>query len=326
MYRAKKANRPSTHFQRISLVLDDPSGFCAWRNYHTIRYILFKTIAHPSRSSLVLLSNNMSSVSTAASSDQSAVGGKGGSSVGNVFILKDSPPDLIDAASVKPQGRKYTKEIAESQPGSIKLDEVVLGMKYASLAITDDKEDTLKKVGKSNPWHIDALKIITGSEEEAHKPLTHILNTHMNLDVDAIIDVSGVTPGGHPLDTQGYIAHNDDVIVLAYRCTTSLKDWLTNLNTTSSEWEIEEDLAQGYSGFLSGLEGLCCNGGNYKPRVHTGFYNNFLATAPLIQKHIDPLLKADQPPRKLYVVGHSLGKHCMVYITCISAFIVAQNL
>mmetsp|Transcript_21779 Transcript_21779/g.47520 ORF Transcript_21779/g.47520 Transcript_21779/m.47520 type:complete len:491 (+) Transcript_21779:64-1536(+) len=237
-------------------------------------------------------------------------------SVGNVFILKDSPPDLIDAASVKPQGRKYNKEIAESQPGSIKIEDVVQGMKYASLAITDDKEGTLAKVGKSNPWHIDALKIITGSEEEAHKPLTHILNHHMNLTVDAIIDISGVTPGGHPLDTQGYIAHNDEVIVLAYRSTTSLKDWLTNLNTTSSDWEIEEDLAQGYSGFLSGLEGLCCTGGEYKPRVHTGFYNNFLASAPSIQKHIDPLLKPDQPPRKLYVVGHSLGAGIATLASC----------
>ena len=142
----------------------------------------------------------------------------------HAFLLKDSPQDLIDAASIKPQGRSYSKEIAETHPGSIRIEEVVQGMKYAALAITDDKEDTLRKVGKSNPWHIDALKIITGSEEEAHKPLTHILSTHTDLAVDTIIDVSGVTPGGHPLDTQGYIAHNDEVIVLAFRCTTSFKD------------------------------------------------------------------------------------------------------
>ena len=234
----------------------------------------------------------------------------------HAFLLKDSPQDLIDAASTKPQGRSYSKEIAETHPGSIRIEEVVQGMKYAALAITDDKEDTLRKVGKSNPWHIDALKIITGSEEEAHKPLTHILSTHMDLAVDTIIDVSGVTPGGHPLDTQGYIAHNDEVIVLAFRCTTSFKDWMTNLNTTSSEWELEEDLAQGFSGYFSGLEGYCCNGGKYKPRVHTGFYNNFLATAPLIKEHIDPLLGSDQPPRKLYVVGHSLGAGIATLATC----------
>ena len=235
----------------------------------------------------------------------------------HAFLLKDSPQDLIDAAaSIKPQGRSYSKEIAKTQPGSIKIEEVVQGMKYAALAITDDKDDTLRKVGKSNPWHIDALKIITGSEEEAHKPLSHILSTHMDLAIDTIINVSGVTPGGHPLDTQGYIAHNDEVIVLAFRCTTSFKDWMTNLNTTSSEWELEEDLAQGFSGYFSGLAGYCCNGGKYKPRVHTGFYNNFLATTPLIKEHVDPLLGPDQPPRKFYVVGHSLGAGIATLATC----------
>ena len=234
----------------------------------------------------------------------------------HTFLLKDSPQDLLDATSIKPQGRSYSKDIAQSQPGSIRIEEVCQGMKYAALAITDDKEDTLRKVGKSNPWHVDALKIITGSEEEAHKPLTHILSTHMDLKVDTIIDVSGVTPGGHPLDTQGYIAHNHEAIVLAFRCTTSFKDWMTNLNTTSSEWELEEDFSQGFSGYFSGLEGYCCNDGKYKPRVHTGFYNNFLATVPFIKDHIDPLLGHDQPPRKLYVVGHSLGAGIATLATC----------
>lgn len=102
------------------------------------------------------------------------------------------------------------------------IDDVIQGMKYASLAITDDEPDTLKKVGKMNPWHIEALKIITGSEEEAHQPLTRLLKEYMDLECDSIIDVSGMTKGGHFLDTQGYIAHNDQVIVLAYRCTTTV--------------------------------------------------------------------------------------------------------
>ena len=102
------------------------------------------------------------------------------------------------------------------------IDDVIKGMKYASLAVTDDKEGTLKDIGKMNPWHIEALKIISGSEEEAHKPLTYLLKEYMQLECDTIIDVSGITKGGHFLDTQGYIAHNDEVIVLAYRCTTSV--------------------------------------------------------------------------------------------------------
>jgi Lipase (class 3) len=66
------------------------------------------------------------------------------------------------------------------------------------------------------------------------------------------------------------------------------------------------------------LEGLCCNAAP-KPRVHTGFYNNFLSTIPLIKQHIDPLLSsssADQPVRKLYVVGHSLGAGIATLAAC----------
>lgn len=180
-------------------------------------------------------------------------------------------------------------------------------MMYASLAITDCKCDTLKKVGRANPWHIEALRMITGSEERAHQPLEEILDKDFGLNLDFEIDISGITKGGQFLDTQGYIAHNEETIVLAFRCTTSAFDWLTNFNTTSSAWEVKEDSELGYSGFCSGFDDFCCTGGEYKPRVHTGFYNNFLASLPDIKKHIDPLLGENQPPRTLYVVGHSLG-------------------
>ena len=189
------------------------------------------------------------------------------------------------------------------------INDVLRGTKFASLSITDDKKDTLKKVGKKSPWHISALTLIAGSEEEAHKPLTYLLDKYMDgLQLDCHIDRSGLTPGGHFLDTQGYIAHNDDIIVLAYRCTTSIFDWMTNFSTSSSDWELDEDIAQGYSGMCSGLEGLCCLGGSaHKPRVHTGFYNNFLASVPDIKQYLEPMLAQDQPPRKLFVCGHSLG-------------------
>jgi hypothetical protein len=196
-----------------------------------------------------------------------------------------------------------------AEPVLFDINDVLRGMKYASLAITDDKKDTLKKVGKMNPWHVEALSLITSSAEEAHKPLSYILENYMSgLKIDCHINKVGVTPGMHFLDTQGYIAHNNDTIVLAYRCTTSIFDWLTNFSTSSSEWELEEDIAQGYSGQCSGLEGLCCRrGAAPKPRVHTGFYNNFLATVPDIKQYLEPLLAKDQPPRKLFVCGHSLG-------------------
>jgi Lipase (class 3) len=215
--------------------------------------------------------------------------------------------EIIEKLS--PAQQKTMVHEGAGDPSDFDVDDVLLGTKLASLAVTDDEQDTLKKVGKMNPWHIEALTLITGSEEEAHKPLTYILDKHMKgMKLDCNINKVGMTPGGHFLDTQGYIAHNDEIIVLAYRCTTSIFDWLTNFNVTSSEWELDEDIAQGYSGKCSGLEGLCCTGGKgHKPRVHTGFYNNFLATIPDIQTHIAPLLSPNQPPRKLFVCGHSLG-------------------
>jgi hypothetical protein len=115
-----------------------------------------------------------------------------------------------------------TEEPTVNDPSNEEIIDVIMGMKYASLAITDDKEGTLKDIAKFNPWHVEALKIIVGSEEEAHKPLTYLLKEHLDLECDKIIDISGLTKGGHFLDTQGYIAHNDEAIVLAYRCTTSI--------------------------------------------------------------------------------------------------------
>lgn len=252
--------------------------------------------------------------------EKTSTWGKKTSSMGKkaVFLMKDSPEDLIAAAKATgkgvPKGRTYSQEYAE-KPGGIRIDDLVMGMTYASLSITDDKRKTLKKVGKTNPWHIEALTLITGSVEGAHQPLTTILQDHMNLTCDHIIDVSGFSKAGHALDTQGFIAHNDEVIVLSYRCTTSINDWLTNFTTTSSEWEPEIDIPQGHSGYISAFAGLCCMD-KYKPRVHTGFYNNFLVSAPDIQKYIEPLLAPDQPPRKLFVVGHSLGAGIATMAAC----------
>ncbi len=188
------------------------------------------------------------------------------------------------------------------------LEEVCQGMMLAELAITDCKKDTLRKIMKTCPWHLEAMKYITGSEEQSHMPLSIILQQDMNgLLLDCELDIGGITKGGHFLDTQGYIAHNDEMVVVSFRCTTSAFDWLTNLNTTSSAWELEEDMAQGFSGLCSGFDDIYCTGGTYKPTVHTGFYNNFLAALPTIKHHVDPLLKTYERPRKLFVVGHSLG-------------------
>jgi hypothetical protein len=165
----------------------------------------------------------------------------------------------------------------------------------------------LAKIGKANPWHIQALKLITGSQERAHLPLRDILNEDLGgLILDTELDVTGITRGGQFLDTQGYVAHNSECIVVSFRCTTSIFDWMTNINSTTSAWDLE-DVEQGFSGYCSGFSELCCQGSNYKPRVHTGMYNNFLATLPEVKKYVDQFLTDYEKPRKLYICGHSLG-------------------
>ena len=234
------------------------------------------------------------------------------------FILKDSPEilkSLVDESRL--QGRSYSPEYAQ-QPGGVKAAEIALGLQFALLAITDDNPDTLKNVAKANPWQQVAMEMLTGSPTAAHQPLSHILKDKYSLETDHHINVRGLSPGGRVLDTQGYIAHNDSLVVLAFRCTTSGLDWLTNLSTTTSAWEIEEDTAKGHSGYFSACCGfaVCDASGAAKPRVHTGFYNNLIATIPLIQMYIDPLLAPGQPPRTLYVVGHSLGAGIATLAAC----------
>jgi len=190
---------------------------------------------------------------------------------------------------------------------SAALEDLSRGMIYAELAITDNKEGTLAKIGKANPWHIQALKLITGSLERAHLPLRDILDQDLGgLILDTELDEHGITPGGQFLDTQGYVAHNNECIVVSFRCTTSIFDWMSNINSTTSVWDLE-DVEQGFSGYCSGFSDLCCQGSNYKPRVHTGMYNNFLSVLPEVKKYVEQFLTDYEKPRKLYIVGHSLG-------------------
>jgi Lipase (class 3) len=252
------------------------------------------------------------------------------------YITKDSHPEvqqLSSARGIPIRGRRYDPTYASKPSGGIQINELIQGAQYAFVSIVDDKLNTLHKVGKANPWYLRVMKMIIPHKDQIHLPLSQLLpmEPFQLHTIDEILDISGYTKAGHALDTQGYIAHNDTTIVLAYRCTTSAKDWVTNLSMTTSAWEIDTDVQQGHSGFFSSCADYACcttgfdttidgstgTTGGTKPRVHTGFYNNFLVTVPSIRKYIDPLLLGDnQPPRTLYVVGHSLGAGIAMMAAC----------
>lgn len=186
------------------------------------------------------------------------------------------------------------------------LDDLVRGMMYATVAITDDNEGTLRTISKASPWQTEAMKLVTGGSKRAHMPLSEILRETMGLELDYRLDVSGVTIGGVVLNTQGYIAHNEKCVVLSYSSAESAFDWLENFSTSTCVFDPEADLEIEYSPFFSGFEGMCAHAYD-KARVHKEFYNNFLASVNMVKMYIDPFLQSDRRPRKLFITGHSLG-------------------
>jgi Lipase (class 3) len=224
------------------------------------------------------------------------------------YVLKDSHPAVLDWARSQKSAPASIEAYEFKSPTDphVNVKEVLFGLQMAMMSITDDKPNTLKKVGQMNPWQIQSVKLIVG-EDQCHEPLTKLLKTHFQLTLDQHIDHGGLTKAGHALDTQGFIAHNDTTVVLAYRCTTSASDWLTNLTTTTSAFEPEDDHLQGHSGFLSCFDCCLFNTKSNLPLVHTGFYNNFLSSVVDIKKYLDPLvLGEDGKERTLYISGHSL--------------------
>ena len=225
-------------------------------------------------------------------------------------LIKDSQQDHPEG--VKPQGRAYSKIIAELQPSAIKIDEVLAGVSLATIAETSDVEGAYDERQKADPWLTEAIKTVCGSENEARKTLPAILKRKMGLELDVQIEVNGA---------KGYIAHDDETIVLAFSRATPLKDGLANLDTdsTSKDWYVppspEDD-----DGVLAILQRMCIDGyafgGETKPKVHSGFFESFSESLPLIRQHIDPLLTPDQPKRKLFVVGSSLGAGVATLATC----------
>mmetsp|Transcript_27256 Transcript_27256/g.31273 ORF Transcript_27256/g.31273 Transcript_27256/m.31273 type:complete len:880 (-) Transcript_27256:150-2789(-) len=215
-------------------------------------------------------------------------------------------------------------------PGALNIDEMIYGIQMAHLSSTDDSDERLVNsspnclialehlvahpgngIGTSTDSTIDyAVEDCVDPAATALLPLSQILHDRFHLQLQCIIDESGLRKG-RPVDTQGYIASNDDMIILSYRFSTSIFDWITNFSMTSSEWELEHDEELGHAGMCSCFDGVYtkyCTMKEAKPRVHTAYYNNFIYTIPMIRKYIiEPLLDPTTTPKKVYVVGCSLG-------------------
>lgn len=106
-----------------------------------------------------------------------------------------------------------------------------------------------------------------------------LLTYHDPATIEAAVGAWGLTELRHfdRLETQAYIAGNDDLIILAFRGTTALLDWISDANV---------DLIGGPAG-----------------RVHEGFY---LALG-FVWLDIWNYIKEHRRGRAIWVTGHSLG-------------------
>mmetsp|Transcript_24331 Transcript_24331/g.27728 ORF Transcript_24331/g.27728 Transcript_24331/m.27728 type:complete len:620 (+) Transcript_24331:93-1952(+) len=240
----------------------------------------------------------------------------------------------------EPKGRMYSSKYAQ-KPGGICVEDMLYGLNVAHLSCTDDTEERLSNNG---PQVIETIKMIINSKIKEKKqrkqqvveqqrnnennngddentdengnfydshrlhllPLSLMLKRYFNLNLDYHIDESGFR-SGRPVDTQGFIASNDDTIVLSYRFTTSIYDWMTNLSMGKAEWNPDSDDQLGRAKVCGSCRGGFMGYGP-RPRVHIGFYNNFLYTSSYVEKYIlEKLRDKSTTPKKVYVVGMSLG-------------------
>ncbi len=175
------------------------------------------------------------------------------------------------------KGRLFNAKYGEKN-GGIRVDEMIYGVKMAHLSCTDDSDERLEG---SSPNSLAALeKIVGGDEPEvtSRLKLSEILKECFDLNLDCWIDESGWRKT-RAVDTQGFIASNEDTIVLSYRFSTTIYDWMANLSFTSSEWKLDSDEALGHAGIFSSLRGFwtkICKPSKSRPRVHTAYYNNFI--------------------------------------------------
>lgn len=204
-------------------------------------------------------------------------------------------------APASARGRRYSPALARL-PSSVRLEDLILGVKMACLAYTDDEPGTLESLGGSRK----AIEAIAGGPEKAREPLSRIL-AGIGFKADRIFSHSGQYSQSRGVDTQGFIAHNEDDVVLAYRGTTGIVDWLTDLAASTTAFEPLKELQ------VRSHPPLCERWGRWlqrckhlRPKAHQGFYEALLASLPDIEAALLPHLR-DGKPKRLIIAGHSLG-------------------
>jgi len=187
-------------------------------------------------------------------------------------------------------GQPYDPAAAD-QPGGVLLEDMLLGVKLATLACVGGEGASLE------PGLQEALEAVAGGSHEAQKPLQQLLEG-----LGFCLDRSfchGVT-----VAVRGFIAHSEDDVVLAYGGAAS-QAGIQGLEAAGlAEFGPLVEAPQGLLGMAE-----CClfEGCNSRvPRAHEGLLNAFTASVHDIDAVLRPMLQASRPLR-LIVAGHGTG-------------------
>eukprot|EP00931_Biecheleriopsis_adriatica_P076593 TRINITY_DN50286_c0_g1_i1.p1 TRINITY_DN50286_c0_g1~~TRINITY_DN50286_c0_g1_i1.p1 ORF type:complete len:464 (-),score=77.39 TRINITY_DN50286_c0_g1_i1:81-1433(-) len=222
------------------------------------------------------------------------------------FIARGPFKDTL-GSSLGARGRHYSATRA-AHPGGIKIEDLLLGVKLACLAYTDDQRGTVDLLAGTKK----AIEAIAGGPERARRPLTQILEG-LGYHVDRIFSHAAYIGSSHvaqspaarmasaKVDTNGFIAHNDEDVVLSFRGSTGIVEWLTDLagNPVPFQPKLHEE-----------PRSLGCLGRGrnaVQPGAHEGFYDALLASLCDINQKIMPQLRDTSRAKRLVIVGHSIG-------------------
>lgn len=82
--------------------------------------------------------------------------------------------------------------------------------------------------------------------------------------------------------TEGFIAGDEEKIIIAFRGTSEIKDWLTDAASIQKSWSSILNIG----------------------KVHSGFFDSLNSVWSLIMEHLQELQTKDQ---RIWITGHSLG-------------------
>mmetsp|Transcript_11130 Transcript_11130/g.26832 ORF Transcript_11130/g.26832 Transcript_11130/m.26832 type:complete len:488 (+) Transcript_11130:193-1656(+) len=206
---------------------------------------------------------------------------------------------------------------------------------------TTEKQSAPTKKNQTFPWDAEAVKLITGSrQDQANKPLGDILKEDLKLTLLTEFESSS-PPAVDEKEwntrswktnkdnrIHGYIAQNDDMVVLAFSSRQSAFDWMADVDTSTAFWK--KDLSSKKSKeeemptfspdmfcniFGSGGASAMCQSSSMIT-VNRYFYQLFLEVWPKIEPYIKVFLRSSARPRTLHIVGHSLGGAIATLVGC----------